>query len=219
MLIVPRILGWIVDAGSRFRRGRDGVAALEFALIAPVLIVLLGGACDFSGAMTTANRATYVAEGIAQMISQTKDTVDSSTMGEFIRTAPLLDPDILAYARRSGTTDLTKAVNVVVSSVVFIPKVSGCIDSCEYDAQTVFSTTVGGWSVRPCGALGAGTGSLSKLPKEAFGPSPLVVVDVEMFYRPLMSIFLPSSMSFKRTAFFRPRNVQRINSTSNCSGY
>jgi Flp pilus assembly protein TadG len=202
-----------------FARSTSGASATEFAILAPVLVVMMGGAVDLSGAITASNRATYVAEGIAQMVSQVKGPINADDMRTFLRSAPLFDPDVMSFARAVGITDVEKAVNVVVSSVVFEPTAAGCVSNCTYAAKVVFSAALSDWAKRACGTLTQGTADLSQLPAEAFGPSSLVVVDIETFYRPLMMMFLPERCGFRRTAFFRPRHVEHVNYAQNCSGY
>ena len=202
-----------------FWRDHAGVSAVEFALVAPVLAMMLVGATELSSAITAGNRATYVAEAIAQMVSQAKGPVSQEDMTSFIKSAALIDPDIATYARVAGKANLESAANVAVSSIVFTPKDASCTLDCTFDAHVVFSESLAGSPKRSCGTLMPGNSGLGSLPARIFSPNSLVVVDVETFYRPLMRWFLPMEISFKRTVYLHPRNVEHVNYRFNCPGF
>ena len=206
----------------RLRACRAGASAVELALIAPVLMVMFMGSVDVSRSVTAANRASYVADSIAQLVSQTKTTLSEDQISSFIRTAPLIDPDILAYGRQIGSHNLPALANVAISSVSFSKTDASCTTNCVYAAATVFSRALAG-PVRPCGALlpasdNAATTSTT-LPVSAFGPVPLVVVDVEVFFKPLFLKVFPFPERFRRSAYFRPRQVAQVNAATNCAGF
>jgi Flp pilus assembly protein TadG len=204
----------------RFCRARSGVSAVEFALLAPVLVTMLGGAVEMSGAITAANRSTYVADSLAEMVSRVDHTITATEMKNFAVAASLVDPDIVRYAKESGK-DLEKSFKVTVTSVQFDKKVASCQSGCSYDAKTVFSYSLNGVA-RSCGKLAPATGESSSpdgLPADVYGPGSLVMVEVETFYMPVMPIRLSETISFKRSSYFRPRYLSRINYEKNCPGY
>lgn len=213
--IVARLLRSVT---GRFRRSTAGTSAVEFALISPVLVLMLGAAVELSGAVTAGNRATYVAETIAQLVSQSSRSITVAEMHGFIKSAALVDPDILTYAKATGKS-VEAAVNIAVTSVEFSQKNPACKTNCAYDADVVFSEALAG-PKRACGKLAEGSGrSMGTLAPGLFSPSPLVVVDVELFYRPLLTTILGAEISYKRQAFFRPRNIKLINYANNCPGH
>lgn len=55
---------------SRFRKERGGVGAVEFALIAPVLIVLYVGSLETSVAMSVNKKVTRASNSIADLVTQ-----------------------------------------------------------------------------------------------------------------------------------------------------
>jgi len=54
----------------KFRRARDGVAAIEFALILPVLTALILGVIELSSALECRQRVTAVAAQSADLVAQ-----------------------------------------------------------------------------------------------------------------------------------------------------
>ncbi|MGU3539240.1 TadE/TadG family type IV pilus assembly protein [Methylobacterium sp. A54F] len=218
--------GRLIGRVRRLVACRAGLSGVEFAILAPILVVILLGSVDASRAVTAANRASFVADSIAELVSQaqTKDAVPltEAAIDGFLRSAPLIDPDILAYGRQIGSTDLPALANVTLSSVAFTRTQPTCTVSCTYAAATIFSRALSG-SLRPCGVLlpapdGAATTALT-LPASAFGPVSLVVVDVEVFFKPLFPIAFPFPNRFRRSAYFRPRQVTQVKAPTNCPGF
>lgn len=222
-MLSPRIRKLALAAlplAGRFLRRPDGVSAVEFALLAPVLAIMLGGAVELSGAITASNRSTFVADALAQMVSRVDHTITAAEMKNFAVSAALIDTDIIRYARVSGKP-IEEAFKVTVTSVQFEPKVVTCVLlSCDYRAKVVFSYSLNG-DVRPCKNLkpSKGTQTLKTLPADVFGPGSLIVVDVETFYSPIMPIRLAKTISFKRSSYFRPRYISRVNYENNCPAY
>ena len=201
-----------------FLRDTRAVSAVEFALILPAIVLMLGGAVELSGAITAGNRATAVAETIGQVVSQTQGPIGTEDMLAFIRTAALVDPDIISYAKATGKS-LEQAVNVTVSSVAFTLKNPACAQNCQYTASLVFSEAIAG-AKRACGNVPLGTtNDVAVLPSAVASGNPIIAVDVEVFYRPIMTTILGSEISFKRSLYFRPRYVTRVNYDKNCPGF
>lgn len=54
----------------RFRRDRRGVAAIEFAMIAPLMFFMFAGSVEFSQALTVDRRVTQAASACADLIAR-----------------------------------------------------------------------------------------------------------------------------------------------------
>lgn len=229
MLSRRRAILGLMRRARRFRSDRRGVSAVEFALIAPLLLLLLGGSLELSGAITASNRATYVADAIGEIVSRTDTTTTPLTQADLRNIAvlgALVDPDIVSHAKRSGL-EIENAFKATISSVKFAPKtnlVCALLGVCTIEARVVFSYTLNG-TARPCGrALDKSAGkseSPEALPEDLFRSGSLIVVDIETQYRPVTitnKVWTAPVLSFKRTAFFRPRYVDVVRSDTNCSG-
>ena len=206
----------------RFARGETGVSAVEFGLISPVLVLMFLGVLELSGAITAANRSTFVADAVAEMVTRVDRPVTSDELKSFAIASALIDPDIVKYARTANLS-IEQAFKITITSVQFEPKVLTCILlGCAYDANVVFSYTMNG-TKRACGKLSpsaAASQSLATLPTDVYGPGSLVVVDVETYYTPIMPVRIKGGpMTFKRSSYFRPRYVSRVESDKDCSGY
>lgn len=206
----------------RFAKRADGVSAVEFGLVAPVLVLMFLGVLELSGTITASNRSTFVADAVAEMVSRVDHTVTSDELKSFAISSALIDPDIVKYARMNNIA-VDKAFKITISSVQFEPKVATCLLlGCAYDGKVVFSYTLNG-TKRACGKLtpaAADAQTLATLPTDVYGPGSLVVVDVETYHSPIMPVrFKSGPATFKRTSYFRPRYVPRVNSENNCGGY
>ena len=103
---------------KRFFKQQRSVAALEFCLVAPVLIVLFFGVYDLSSALITYEEVYAAAHSMAASISNQavqSDGTNSLTYTEVQQDASILWGEIPAL--RSGLQDGTKSVTI--SSIVF----------------------------------------------------------------------------------------------------
>jgi Flp pilus assembly protein TadG len=77
----------------RFARAREGLAALEFALIAPMMIVLLLTSMEIINLLQTNRRVENTAASIADVISRDTEVTNSEMTGLWSAIAPLMFPD------------------------------------------------------------------------------------------------------------------------------
>ena len=66
---------------QRLRCNADGVAAVEFAMIAPIMFFLFVGSVEFSQAITVDRRVTQVASSTADLIAREKSTTFTDVAG------------------------------------------------------------------------------------------------------------------------------------------
>lgn len=190
------------------RIGRRGIAAVEFALIAPVLTLLAVGVYDVVTATTTGWHMTLAARSVGQIAVTTAANPDlsNSLSATEAYTASTAAYPVMPQFATAAVADF----GVVLSSVVFTPKVAGCTSGCEYTAAVAWSKTlVGGAAARACGALTSvsnnASPSRSTLPADAFGAAPLLVVDVAYNFRPLFAAFITAAIPMMRSAYLSPR--------------
>lgn len=70
-----------IDFIRRLARDRRGVAAVEFALVAPVMIVMYFGLAEFTQAMMAERRTIRAASAIGDMIAQNSEVSATGTGG------------------------------------------------------------------------------------------------------------------------------------------
>ncbi|MGF1545179.1 MAG: TadE/TadG family type IV pilus assembly protein [Parvularculaceae bacterium] len=89
-----KLLGRPRAALRRFRRGGDGVAAIEFALIAPVMISLFFGIIEGAVGLGAARRATVAANGLADLVSQSSTVTTTQLDNIFTGMEQIVDVDV-----------------------------------------------------------------------------------------------------------------------------
>ncbi|MCP5433019.1 MAG: pilus assembly protein [Alphaproteobacteria bacterium] len=90
----------------RFAQAREGMNAVEFAMITPFMLALFFGANEFSNAMTIDRKVTAAANSVADLVAQAQ-TVDDSDIA-----------DVFDAAKAIIVPFPTSPIKVVVSSVV-----------------------------------------------------------------------------------------------------
>ncbi len=127
---------------SGFGRNRDGIAAIEFAMIAPVMIVLYFGATELSDAYIVNTRVTRVASTAADLVAQD----DSITDNEMANIFNALEQIMFPYD--SSETE------IVISSLA--DSGSGVVKVEWSEAQNATPRSVGSTVTVPTGVVDSG---------------------------------------------------------------
>lgn len=194
---------------SKFARAQNGVAALEFALLLPLLLVMLLGSVELQRYMRIDRQLALAAENIAAAMAQRPPSEDKSVSFEFDALPHLFPPS------QDGELPWYSTVAHQITNVIFSPTTAGCTQNCTYKAdvhwrwpfwQTAFG--LGGmW--RFCGPLAPqpeGNGpSGGTLPAALFGPGSVVVVDLGYQYKPLFGSNLLPPMTIFKQGYASPR--------------
>lgn len=108
-----------VSTASALRRDRRGIAAVEFALLAPILIVAFIGTFEISEAVTINRKITQSASTVADLVTQTTalDTAEMSNIFKATTTvmSPYDDSGLTIVVAAVGENPDTKAPEVVWS--------------------------------------------------------------------------------------------------------
>jgi Flp pilus assembly protein TadG len=81
-----------LSALRRFRRAEAGLAAIEFAFVAPVMLLSLLGAIEVSNAMLSDRKATQVASTLADLVSQDTNVTNAEMSAIFSAGQAVLFP-------------------------------------------------------------------------------------------------------------------------------
>ncbi len=81
------LLGW-----NAFRRDRRGVSALEFALIAPVMITAYFGVSELSTAMMTQRRVSHSASALGDLTAQAQSVTSANVDDILAAAAKMMEP-------------------------------------------------------------------------------------------------------------------------------
>ncbi len=208
---------------------RRGVAAMEFALIAPVLGVLVMGMIDVEQALVTQKRVADVAHQIAMMA--TEQAVEYQTNHSLVITPAeaqvalsaiyAMMPELRAPA--SGTR-----YNVTLSSIAFPedaqgdfnPAVAWSVAMSNLNGKTadtlITSTPIAPFqrvcNVAPVEVAANQPVTLQNLPiANMVALAPILVVDLTYTYTPIFGRFVhpaTGTITFSRTAMLMPRTFQ-----------
>ena len=87
MLFKPlTALGQRVAAlAQRWKRDKRGVAAVEFAMIVPIMFFMFIGAVELSQAITVDRRVTQIASSMADLVARKETSINQSEMGDITK--------------------------------------------------------------------------------------------------------------------------------------
>lgn len=204
--------------------GRDigAIAAIEFAVIAPLLVALVGGGYELARAVSEARQLTSLANSIAMMLTtNTSGYVNYLNLHYAFDSAMVNFPPVLSNSYSKSMT-WSSDISISMAGVSFTPTVTGCTTGCTYKANIVWT---GGSAARACGVhptsvADASAPSPSTLPANLFDAvstptgtaAPLFVVAVDVVYAWSPTVFpkLFGAITLKRSAYLAPRYVSEI---------
>lgn len=179
------------DAAYRFGKARDGVGAVEFALIVPILLIIYLMSFEITVAISITRKTTHASSDIADLVTQRSD-VDKA----FLSTMP----------------NVAKAGLVPYSSNGLTLKISGI---------TIDSASVAriAWSWQSTGGRPYAPGSNTNIPPDlAIANSFVVRSELSLPYS--MLLYLPGmsgtsmqNFTIKKDFYYR----QRVGNSVNCS--
>lgn len=89
-------IGWLLALAReifRLARAREAVAAVEFALILPVMITLYLGSVELSSAITADNRVATVAGSVGDLVARSHQSISSGELNDyFAASANIMTP-------------------------------------------------------------------------------------------------------------------------------
>ena len=208
--------------------GRRGNVAVEFALIAPVLMIFIIGVFDVSKAMLLYQQVYNAAHTISISASNVAVQPDGSTSLTVAEVQQVLSAIYAEMPMVSARVE-TGRRSVTLSSITFVQDNPACVptptDTCNstpYPAWSVGYTggNATGFTVatRACGALeqesatGLRSGDLTSIPTAGItNPGPILVADVHYQYTPLFLNFVTGPIDFWATSFWPVRSTPASN--------
>lgn len=168
----------------RFARRRDGIAATELALIAPMLMLLFLGGAEVALLVRTHYQAAQMASTVADVVAR-YEMVTSADIAAIMGVS----------AQVMGVASFDPAGTVILSSVA----------TDANAAATVAWQCIGG-ELGETSRIGA-AGKAASLPGSLVLEADDNVIVAEVFYRytPLLGWFTPETTLVYKTALFRPR--------------
>jgi Flp pilus assembly protein TadG len=135
-------------------RSRSGLAALEFALIAPILVAACAGLYDLTSAFLASQRINMAALAIAQIGTYQAANSNNTNMNILNLTETQTATSAIYAYLPDTLTAANSSFGVLVTSVVVTLQDPACTSSCTYIPNVAWSGQYqgGAGSTRVCGA-------------------------------------------------------------------
>jgi len=192
--------------GARtFRKANDGVAAVEFALILPVMIAMFFGVVELSLALTCRADVSVMASTAADLISQESIATAADLSNVYAAAGTLLYP----YYDPSVTGSAKPTIRI--TSVIY---------------DTVSKSTTAGKIDWTCTQSGSGTltptsrakGDTVTLPQALMTTSGSVIIaEVAYNYASPTTQVLTGAINMTNNFWTKPRRVSQITAPASCT--
>lgn len=182
----PRSLSRLL---KRFLVGRSGVAAIEFVVVAPVLLFLYLGGSELTIALNTSRRVEHVASTVNDLVTQSTSLTSNDLKGIYQVAASLL----------AGSTD---GLKIRVTAVSIASNGSGKVT----------------WSCPTTGFAALSVGAAFTLPAEiaARRSGTVIVAETTYSYVPFTGYSVTGAIEMGGTSYLDPRVGPTV-SSSGCS--
>lgn len=170
-------------------RAENGIAAVEFALVAPVLILMFLGSYEVTAAVDCNARTTHLASTTADLVAQSTSVSSTDTSNVFAASNAILfpypaNPKIVVSSVIDTNTDCTGGQVVKVA---------------WSDAQNTTARTVNTTLCIPDGLVVKGSGGS------------VIMAEVTYTYMPpTMYFFGASGITFKEVFYSKPRRSTTV---------
>ena len=186
----------------RFRREERGLAAVEFALILPVLITMLFGMGELSLAVFCRTDVTQIASTVADLVAQENAPTGADLTNVYNAANTILYPYYPKVSSSKPTIRITSVIFDTATNSTTIGKVAW---SC---------TQAGNGTLTPSSRANSTTMTFSQ-PLLASGGSVLMVEVAYAYASPTTQVVL-GSYTFVDQFYTKPRRVGQIPAPASC---
>lgn len=201
-----------VAEAKRFARDTAGVAAIEFAFVIPIFIILFFGAVEYSKYTMESRRAEMAVDFAAEYLSRDGDGMLEVAERHIVEDIwMIMNPtSYLATELRGG--QWANGYSRALASVRF-EKTSGCSKDCAYVPKVVWSFLFQDVIEKPVSVqceltVVANTASLdgTNIREGVTGRAPVIIADFTYPYKPLLEGWLLPATELHVNAVKRTRN-------------
>ncbi len=176
----------------RFTKDSQGVAAIEFALILPILLLLYLGATEASRAISYHSRITSIASALGDLVAQSRTNIPANTLNDYFSASQT----ILAPYNDLG-------VQQVVSNVF--------IDA-DGNARLV-------WTRGSNGGVAQSPTNIPANIRNASLNNYVIISEASLSYRPLTNYIFPNNINFYQKFYHLPRQGRCIGINNDCPAW
>lgn len=207
-----RVAGAVSGLMRRFRRERDGVVAIEFALIAPVLVLMLLGTTSLTNSIWANSKVDHTANIIGDLVSQSEELDESISGDESLLVLMQAAPSLLAPFD-------AQSISVTVAQVMACYRNPNSPNS-DIDYYVVWGREWSGGD-RLSKPNGYRNGALSPTDlgdlRIADGDY-LIMTEVSYLHVPPIKISSSMSIDMEEAAFHQPRNGAKVSLSTEGGG-
>jgi len=174
----------------RFARGNSGMAATEFAIIAPIMMVFYFGLVEYTIGYEAKRKSTSVASIAADLIAQEKEVCDPEMADAFLVVDAVMHPFPL------------NSMQVRITSV--IEDGAGGHKVAWSDGHNMSPRAVDSTVTLPRPGLVAPGGSV-------------IMSEIAYTYNSPYRYFISAPMNMPDASYYHPRKAQQIDRTAMCS--
>lgn len=167
---------------SRLAGDERGVSAVEFALIAPVMIAFYFGLAEFCQGYMAQKRMGHASAMVADLVAQ-EEAVETANLDDIFQIGGLIMKPFSATPLKQRVSSVTQTAGVT---------------------KVVWSRGSGGWAARPVDdviALPAGL---------LIDGESIIVSEATYDYDSPVDYLMPAVTRFSHTYYLRPRTVDRV---------
>ena len=192
---------------NRFARARDGVSAVEFALILPFMLTLYLGGAELGDGMSVQFKATLAARTVADLASQCGNSPGTSQYCDVANGLPI---DTTTMNQIIGSAQVLGAAEVVMAPYA-TNAMTVTVSELKFTGGATTATVV--WSASNTGSGRTANSSYSlptgfqQLPQQANNGYYYVILgEVTYPYTPSMGYVITGTINMYENAIFFPRN-------------
>lgn len=198
MQAIVKILRASRISASEFLADSRALAATEFAVIVPLMLVMFFGTVEFSSAVAIDRKVTLIARTLSDLTSQSSGTVtDTNLQNTFTASMSIITP----YDDTLVNATLVQ-IYIDANSIAKIQWSKSAIISSGATQATLTA---------PPPSLSAGTTVTSMIPSTLLHPSTyLIFSQVSYVYTPSVGHVLKTGVTLSDVSYTRPRQVTCI---------
>lgn len=180
---------YISRGARRFLKGERGVAAIEFAFIAPIMIAMLAGTVELSQGLTADRRVSQIASATADLVAREKVLTSTEVDGILQIVSSLVQPYDPINLKISLLSVVSTAASATDTSVCWIYSYNGGVEAAGVKKGSQYTVP---------------TGILDKA-------SSVIIANVTYDYRsPLFQDYIAGTLALQQKFYLKPRQSNEV---------
>lgn len=188
-------MGKLSELCQRFMRRDNGTAAIEFALVVPLMLTLYVGSSEAAALLTADRKVQTVSGAMGDLVARANKTISGDQMKDYFDAAT----SIMSPYETAGLTQTVTAVSVSSTGQTTVLWSTRFVDG-------QYSNTVAEHPKGESYPLPAETIAIAK-------GQTVIASEARYSYKPLLGIVFTNTFDLNRSALFMPRFGGRIDLT------